>query len=129
LGQGTRLQELAIKFMLAPDTYIRSDAVVSRAIAGETLVIPVRGSVGDLASIYSLNEVGTMIWDALAEPMSVEEMASLIESKYQVDRDRAHRDVGLFVTEMAAAGLVVANSGDRQDVGDDSSVLESAVSG
>ena len=89
-------------------------------------MIPVRGSVGDLASIYSLNEVGTMIWDALAESMSIEELANLIESKYQVDRDRAHRDVGLFLTEMGAAGLVVANSVDRLDVGDGSSVLESA---
>ena len=43
---------------------IRSDAVVSRLIGGETLVVPVRGGVGDLASIYSFNAVGTTIWEA-----------------------------------------------------------------
>src|SRR5579864_5068433 len=112
--------------MLAADTYIRSDTVVSRAIAGETLVIPVRGGVGDLASIYSFNEVGTMIWDALDEPISIEELASLIEREYDVNRDRIYKDVGLFLTEMGAAGLVVANSVERVDVGDGSSVVEPA---
>ena len=52
--------------MSAADIYIRSEAVVSRLIGGETLVVPVRGGVGDLASIYSFNEIGTMIWEALA---------------------------------------------------------------
>ena len=40
-------------------SYVRASSVVSRVIAGETLIVPVRGGVGDLASIYSLNEVAS----------------------------------------------------------------------
>jgi len=40
--------------MSTTDTYIRSDAVVSRLIGGETLVVPVRAGVGDLASCLQL---------------------------------------------------------------------------
>ena len=47
--------------------YVRSDSVVSRVIAGETLIVPIRRGVGDLASIYSLNEIATAIWSAIAE--------------------------------------------------------------
>ena len=47
-------------------SYVRSESVVSRVIAGETLIIPVRKGVGDLASIYSLNEVASTIWCAPA---------------------------------------------------------------
>ncbi len=59
--------------------YIRSDAVVARMIGGETLAIPVRGGIGDLASIYRFNEIGTMIWNALAKPMNLQELVVLIE--------------------------------------------------
>ncbi len=85
---------------------IRSDAVVSRLIGGETLVVPVRGGVGDLASIYSFNSVGTTIWEALAKPASRAELASLIAQEYEIGSDQAEKDLDLFLEEMGAAGLI-----------------------
>jgi hypothetical protein len=95
----------------ATDPYIRSDAVVSRLIGGETLVVPVRGGVGDLASIYSFNEVGTIIWEALARPTSLEEVVDLIERQYPISRDQVLQDVVLFLSDLRSAGLVqIANA-------------------
>jgi len=37
------------------ETLVRSQAVVARVVAGEMLLVPIRGKVGDLASIYSFN--------------------------------------------------------------------------
>ena len=85
---------------------IRSDAVVSRLIGGETLVVPVRGGVGDLASIYSFNSVGTTIWEALAQPASKAELARIIEQEYEINHDQAERDLELFLEEMCTAGLI-----------------------
>src|ERR1700736_6578652 len=97
--------------MSAPDTYIRSDAVVSRLIGGETLVVPVRGGVGDLASIYSFNEVGTIIWGALASPTSLAELVDLIEREYPGNQGQVGQDVVLFLSDMSSAGLVtIANA-------------------
>lgn len=45
--------------------YVRSQAVVARCVAGETLIVPVRGKVGDLASIYSFNQTGSLIWRSM----------------------------------------------------------------
>jgi hypothetical protein len=95
---------------LSQDTFIRSDAVVSRLIGGDTLVVPVRGGVGDLASIYSFNAVGTTIWEALAQPVSVEELAGLIEREYEIGRDQAEQDLELFLGEMNSAGLIAVRS-------------------
>jgi hypothetical protein len=39
--------------------FVRSKSVVCRQIAGETLVVPIRGKVGDLASIYTFNSTGS----------------------------------------------------------------------
>jgi hypothetical protein len=92
---------------MSSESYVRSDSVVSRVIAGETLVVPIRGSVGDLASIYSLNAVGSTIWQALAEPKALNELAGLVESEYDVSSDKAQKDVLKFLEEMRFAELVV----------------------
>ena len=93
------------------DTYIRSEAVVSRLIGGETLVVPVRGGVGDLASIYSFNEVGTIIWGALASPTSLAELVDLIEREYPGNQGQVVQDVVLFLYDIRSAGLVtIANA-------------------
>lgn len=88
--------------------YRRSRSVVSRFIAGETLVVPIRGKVGDLAAIYSFNEAASVLWTALEHPRSVEHLASLLNESFDVGWDDARRDVMAFVGEMQAAGLLTS---------------------
>ena len=86
--------------------YVRSDSVVSRVIAGETLVVPVRKGVGDLASIYSLNQVANSIWQAIARPRSKDEIVELIEQEFEGERQQVDQDVESFLAEMHSAGLI-----------------------
>ena len=51
--------------ILGDEIFVRSRAVVARVVAGETLIVPVRAKVGDLASIYSFNGTGSLIWKLL----------------------------------------------------------------
>ena len=92
--------------MMRQEKFIRSQSVVARTIAGETLVVPVRGKVGDLASIYSFNATGTLIWDLLESPRTVAELTAAVRDEYQVEAPQAERDVTDFVTELKAVGLV-----------------------
>jgi hypothetical protein len=96
---------------MSSESYVRSDSVVSRVIAGETLVVPIRGSVGDLASIYSLNAVGSTIWLALEKPKAVAELVGVVESEYEVSSAQAQQDVAKFLEEMRSNNLVVPISG------------------
>ena len=98
-------------------SFIRSQSVVSRVVAGETLIVPVRSKVGDLASIYSFNGTGTLIWKLLESPKTVSEIATVVAREYEVELAQAERDVTSFVEEMKAVGLVevpalVAMAGD-----------------
>jgi Coenzyme PQQ synthesis protein D (PqqD) len=86
--------------------YVRSESVVSRVIAGETLIIPVRKGVGDLASIYSLNEVASVIWQAVTGPRSVEEIVATLHKEFTAEPDQIERDVRAFLDEMSSAGLI-----------------------
>jgi hypothetical protein len=90
----------------AKEKLIRSKSVVARVVAGETLIVPIRGKVGDLGSIYSFNGTGTLIWKLLESPKTVAELAVGVVREYQVDPAQAEHDVTDFVKEMKALGLV-----------------------
>jgi Coenzyme PQQ synthesis protein D (PqqD) len=80
--------------------------VVARVVAGETLIVPVRAKVGDLASIYNFNGTGTLIWKLLESPRTVADLAASVVEEYDVDLTQAERDVQEFVEEMKNAGLI-----------------------
>jgi len=86
--------------------YVRSSTVVSREIAGETLVVPVRGGVGDLDSIFSFNGLGSDLWNLLQAGTSIEEMAVWVEERYEVTFEQALADINAFMDELSQAGLV-----------------------
>ncbi|MGA8374698.1 MAG: PqqD family protein, partial [Candidatus Sulfotelmatobacter sp.] len=86
--------------------FVRSQAVVSRRVAGETLIVPVRGKVGDLASIYSFNETGSLIWQSMESPKGLAELISAVQQEYAVGYEQAERDVKQFLNDTLSAGLV-----------------------
>jgi hypothetical protein len=92
--------------LLSPAKYVRSSTVVSREIGGETLVVPVRGGVGDLDSIFSFNPLGSGLWNLLQAGRSVEEMADWVVERYEVTSQRALADIQAFLDELSRAGLV-----------------------
>jgi len=99
------------------EAFNRSQSVVARVVAGETLIVPIRGKVGDLASIYSFNGTGTLIWKLLEAPKTIEQLAECVAQEYEVDLAQAKVDVTSFLGEMKAVGLVevaasVAMAGD-----------------
>ena len=86
--------------------FVRSKSVVSRRVSGETLIVPVRGKVGDLASIYSFNEVASLIWQLLEMPRDVSELVSAVEREYDVDPQQAQQDVSKFLNDVLSVGLI-----------------------
>jgi len=89
--------------------YQRATSVVTRTIAGETLLIPVRGAVGDLASIFSFNATATTIWESLDQPKRFDEIVQVVEQEYNVTEVQATSDVQVFLEELRSAGLVTVN--------------------
>src|SRR3979411_1053243 len=90
---------------------VRSRTVVSRVVGGETLIVPIRGKVGDLASIYSFNETGSLVWRLLEKRRALAELVVAVAQEYHVGHARAEQDVKQFVDDMLLVGLVeVPNS-------------------
>jgi hypothetical protein len=92
--------------ILKEETLVRSQAVIARVVAGETLIIPVRDRVGDLASIYSLNSTGSLIWKLLGSPRTLTQLAMAFAQEYEVEPEMVQGDVADFLNEMMAVGMV-----------------------
>ena len=78
----------------------------AREISGETIIVPIRGQVGDLESIYSLNEVGTVIWSMLDGETTVEAVIDEVCLRFGVSREQAECDTRAFLNGLESAGLV-----------------------
>jgi hypothetical protein len=95
-----------VETVLGEQVFARSQSVVARVVAGETLIVPVRAKVGDLASIYTFNGTGSLIWKLLEHPRTAAELAMAVAEEYEVETAQAEGDVTEFVSEMKAVGLV-----------------------
>jgi len=86
--------------------YVRSETVVTREVAGETIVVPVRGGVGDLNGLFTFNEIASGIWQLLAASRTADEVAAWVRERYEVSEEQARTDVDGFLEELRRQGLV-----------------------
>ncbi|MBU1694433.1 MAG: PqqD family protein [Verrucomicrobia bacterium] len=89
-----------------PVCYHQNADIVTRRIAGETLLVPIRQHLADLQRIYVLDEVGEAIWGALDGNRDAEQIASLLAEDFDVAGETALADVRAFCRELLEAGLV-----------------------
>jgi hypothetical protein len=91
-------------------TYRKNDDVVARQIAGETLLVPIRGELAGLQRVFALDGVGEYVWQQLDAGVTEETLVSQVVAQFDVDREEAEADIRQFVHELLAAGLVVEES-------------------
>lgn len=91
---------------LRAQVFARCQAVVSHRVGGVTLIVPVRANVGNLASIYRLNQIGSLIWQSLESPKGCPELIEVLERECAVDHEQAERAVTQFLNDMLSSELV-----------------------
>jgi coenzyme PQQ synthesis protein D (PqqD) len=80
-------------------------SLVTRRIAGETILVPVAGDVADLDAVYTLNEVGSFIWQLMDGRRSAQAIAGAVSAEYDVTLEQAAQDVDELLTALEAKGL------------------------
>jgi len=89
-----------------PATVRRNSNVVSRVVAGEAVVVPIRRGVADMDYIYTFNETGTLLWGMVEDNRRVVEMIERLQTEYGLPEEQAIADVEAFITELIEAGLL-----------------------
>jgi hypothetical protein len=89
-----------------PDGWERSRDVITTDLDDELVLLePATGA------LFSLNEVGRVIWNELATASSIALIASAVTEVFEIDEATAEADVRRLVAELAEAGLVRDRSG------------------
>ncbi len=86
--------------------YKQSDSIVSRKIADEFLLVPIKQNVGDLESIYTLNEVATRVWELIDGKKKVKEIKDKMVEEFEVTPQKAEKDLANLVKQLLAVGAI-----------------------
>jgi hypothetical protein len=89
--------------------YKRKDDIVHRRIAGETILVPIRGSLADMQKIFSLNPIGEFIWQDLDGSRSLQQISEDIQSSFEVTKEEASADLEAFIAELLREGLIAGS--------------------
>jgi hypothetical protein len=89
------------------DRYRKDANIVSRPIAGEMLLVPIRQKRGDLESIYTLNDTASRAWDLLDGQRTLGEISDQIVAEFEVDESQAEQDLIILVEKLEAVGAAV----------------------
>ncbi|HTZ49050.1 MAG TPA: PqqD family protein [Verrucomicrobiae bacterium] len=88
--------------------FIRNQEVVSRKIEGEVIIVPIRSGVGDLNSLYTLNPVGSVLWDFMSDKHTVNEMVNRVCDEFEVSETQAEQDIETFLESLLQEKLVLS---------------------
>jgi hypothetical protein len=80
--------------------------IVSRQIAGETILVPVVGRAADMQRIFSLNEVGEFIWSRLDGNRNIGQIAEEIVKVFNIGNEQANSEAEEFIKELIGAELI-----------------------
>jgi hypothetical protein len=85
-----------------PDQYrLRREALEWRQVEGEVVAADMRQSV-----YLSVNRAGTVLWPALSEGATQEQLVARLVEACEVDHDVAARDVACFLEALRDHGLL-----------------------
>jgi hypothetical protein len=87
--------------------YRRSENIVYRKIESESILVPIKDNLGDMGSIYNLNEVGAFVWDHLDGQNRLEDIKNRMLEVFEVSAEKAEQDLLDFVGQLKAVEAIV----------------------
>ncbi len=83
------------------ETYKRKKDKLSSKIQDETVMVDI-----DQGQYFSLNGVGTDIWDLLEEEQSIDSIIKELLNKYDIDEETCREETVNFLNEMLKLKLI-----------------------
>ena len=88
----------------------KNENFVFRQIDDETILVPIKNNVGDMGSIYNLNEVGAYVWGHLDGQKTLFDIKSMIVEAFEVTPEKAEDDLLVFLSELEEIEAILERS-------------------
>lgn len=86
--------------------YKKNHDIVSRKVANQFILVPVRHSIGDLDSVYTLNEVGARIWELIQQTTALLDIRDKIIDEFQASPEEVGKDIEEFIKQLQKIGAL-----------------------
>jgi hypothetical protein len=83
----------------------KNDNIVTRRIADELFLVPVRGELANMQKIFTLNPVAEYIWQEL-DRKNLNDICGGVTSAFNVKKEQAESDIQDFIAELLEADLI-----------------------
>jgi hypothetical protein len=85
----------------------QADSIVTRKVMDETLLVPISGQMASMDNLYTLNETGAFIWQALDGVRPLADIGRMLEEQYDAPAEEINADLLEIAAGLAEAGLIV----------------------
>jgi hypothetical protein len=82
--------------------YSRKSQFATRLVGKELIIVPLKGSVLDMNELFTLNEVGSFIWEQINGINTENDIVKAVSEEFDVDDQVSRKDVSDFLLRLQA---------------------------
>ncbi|MBR8536297.1 PqqD family protein [Carboxylicivirga sediminis] len=86
--------------------YRKKNGFVEKTVGDEMVIVPLVDQVALMEKVFSLNEIGSIVYNALSQPKSLDQLLELILCEFEIDRETAHSDLEQFLIKAVDKGII-----------------------
>ncbi len=84
----------------------KASSIVSRKIADEMILVPIRRKVGEVECLYTLNEVAARVWELLDGKTSLQAVRDTLFGEFAVGEQEAREDLMVLIEQLQQIGAI-----------------------
>lgn len=92
--------------MIQNQVFLRNPDFIYRIIEEDMILVPTHANVADLNCLYTLNDVGVLLWEKLAKPCDFASLVKAVTAEYQVEAETTAKDIEVFIDELLSTGAL-----------------------
>lgn len=92
--------------MVLMSSFERNPNFIFRKIVDEGVLVPIHNDLADMNCIYTLNDVGTFIWNQLEQAKTLLALETALQNEYEGKPEEIRADLDQFLDELISVGAV-----------------------
>lgn len=83
--------------------YFRKNKIISGTLDDELIMMDI-----DKGKYFALNPVAKRIWELLSEPLTINDICSVLINEYEISKEKCIEEVEKYITELVKLNLVTS---------------------
>ena len=85
----------------------KNENFVFRQIDDETILVPIKDNLGDMGSIYNLNEVGAFVWEQLDGQKTLSDINEMLTDEFDIPEGESKEDLIEFINQLKEIDAII----------------------